>query len=286
VRQTGRVPEPADRQAFAERMRLQLESRYRGFQVAVDGAAFALRLVGAGVDVTLPLGPLHQACEREPARSASLIADYVRRAERQLTPRSGTEVSPSRLLWCVRGASYLETLSRATELVTLPLGGAMVAFIAAALPGSLMRGVPAADLAAAGLTEAAARAHADTNTRARFASLPERIRGAERIPADGWRLSSDTLFQGSVLLVGEVLAAFVERSGGEVLLGVPDRSEVLALPAGLPGAERFRMRVVRAWRESMNPVSRAVLVTDGTSLLELRRPPRRPGFELLGWLRG
>jgi len=60
---------------------------------------------------------------------------------------------------------------------------------------------------------------------------------------------------------------------------------VLALPAGLPSAERFRMRVVRAWRESMNPVSRAVLVTDGTSLVELRRSPRRPGFELLGWLR-
>jgi len=277
--------EPSEREAFAERMRLQLQSRYRGVEVSVDVTAFALRLDGAGVDVTLPLGPLHQACTREPERSAGLIADYVRRAERQLSPRSGTEVSPGRLLWCVRATSYLDALSRAAELVTRPLGAGMVAFIAEALPGSLMRGVPTGYLAATRLAEAAARAHADVNTQARFSSLPERIRAAERIPADGWRLSSDSLFQGSVLLVEAVLAAFVERSGGDVLLAVPDRAEVLALPAALPSADRFRMRVVRAWRESLNPVSRGVLVSDGTSLRELERESRRRGFELLGWLR-
>ena len=228
--------EPSEREAFAERMRLQLQSRYRGVEVSVDVTAFALRLDGAGVDVTLPLGPLHQACTREPERSAGLIADYVRRAERQLSPRSGTEVSPGRLLWCVRATSYLDALSRAAELVTRPLGAGMVAFIAEALPGSLMRGVPTGDLAATGLDEA-------------------------------------------------VLAAFVERSGGHVLLAVPDRAEVLALPAALPSADRFRMRVVRAWRESLNPVSRGVLVSDGTSLRELERESRRRGFELLGWLR-
>jgi hypothetical protein len=148
-----------------------------------------------------------------------------------------------------------------------------------------MRGVPAADLIAVGLDEASARARADANTAAHFASLPERIRGAPRIPADGWRLSSDTLFQGSALLVPDVLAAFAERAGGEVLLAVPDRAEVLALPAGLPSAARFRMRVVRAWREAMNPVSRGVLVTDGASLTEAEGGSRRRGFELLGWLR-
>ena len=56
------MSEPADRQAFAERMRLQLQARYRGVEVAIDGPAFALRLHGAGVDVSLPLAPLHQAC--------------------------------------------------------------------------------------------------------------------------------------------------------------------------------------------------------------------------------
>jgi hypothetical protein len=279
------MPDPADRHAFAERIRLQLQSCYHGVLVVVDDAAFALRLRGAGVDVTLSLGPLHHACERVPERAGGLIADFVRRAERQLSPRPVTDVSPSRLLWCVRGARYLDGLSRATELVTRPLGAEMVAFIAETLPGSSMRGVPSTDLAAAGLDDASARAHADANTRARFPSLPERIRAAERIPADGWRLGSDPLFQGSVLLVGEVLAAFAERSGGDVLLAVPDRSEVLAVPAGLPGADRFRMRVVRAWREAMNPVSRGILVTDGASLSELEVTPRRAGFELLGWLR-
>jgi hypothetical protein len=280
------MADPSNRPAFAERMRLQLESRYRGVDVEIDAAAFALRLRAAGVDATLPLGPLHHACQRQPARSASLIADWVRVAERQLSPRTGTEVSPTRLLWCVRGAGYLGGLNRSAELVTRPLGAGMVAFVAEALPGSLMRGVPTADLLAAGLDDGAARAQADANTEQRFASLPQRIRGAARIPADGWRLGSDTLFQGSALLVGSVLAAFAERAGGDVLLAVPDRAEVLALPAALPSAGRFRMRVVRAWREAMNPVSRGVLVTDGTSLAELGGRPRQRGFELLGWLRG
>jgi hypothetical protein len=279
------MADPAGREAFAERIRLQLRSRYPGVEVAVDAAAFAVRLRGGGVDVSLPLGPVHHACQREPARSAELIAEYVRGAERQLSPRTGIEVGPARLLWCVRGTGYLDELTRSAELVTRPVGAAMVAFIAETLPGSLMRGVPVRDLEAAGLDEAVARARADANTAARFASLPERIRAAARIPADGWRLGSDTLFQGSVLLVPEILAAFAERSGGEVLLAVPDRSQVLALPAGLPSADHFRMRVVRAWRGAMNPVSRAVLVTDGVSLSELAPRQRSSGFELLGWLR-
>lgn len=97
------MPDPADRQAFAERIRLQLQSRYRGIEVVADDVAFALRLRGAGVDVALPLGPLHHACQRTPDRAGSLIADYVRQAERQLSPRAPAGVSPSRLLWCVRG---------------------------------------------------------------------------------------------------------------------------------------------------------------------------------------
>ena len=280
------MPEASDRGAFAERIRLQLQSRYRGVEVIADPAAFALRLHGPGVDASLPLGPLHQACRREPEQSGSLVADFVRRAERQLSPRSATEVRPGRLLWCVRGERYLDGLNRAHDLVTRPLGAGMVAFVAEALPGSLMRGAAVQELAVAGLGEAEARARADANTREHFASLPERILSTDRVPADGWRLSSDTLFQGSVLLVPEVLAAFTERCGGDVLMAVPDRGEMLALPAGLPSADRFRMRVVRAWREAMNPVAREILITDGRSLREVERRPRRQAFELLGWLRG
>ncbi|HXZ99969.1 MAG TPA: hypothetical protein VEK76_06425 [Candidatus Binatia bacterium] len=275
-----------DRSAFAERLRLQLRSRYRGIEVGIDGVAFALTVRAAGAESTLPLAPLHHACLREPGRSASLIADFVRRAERQLSPRTGMEVNPSRLLWCVRSQRYLEGLSRAAELVTRSLGASVVAFIAEVLPGSVMRGLAAGDLESAGLDPATAGERASVNTGARFAALPERIRAADRIPADGWRMSSDGLFQGSVITVPEVLAAFAERAGGEVLLAVPDRSLVLALPASLPSAGRFRMRVVREWREAMNPVSRDLLITDGSSLREVESRPRRHGFELLGWLRG
>jgi hypothetical protein len=278
-------PVVGDRSAFAERMRLQLRSRYRTAEVEVDLEGFALRLRASGMEARLPLGPLHQACRREPERTATLISEWVGRAERQLSPRSGLEPRPGRLLWCVRGERYLESLNRAGELVTRPMGAGMVAFVAEELPGSVMRGLSRGDLEAVGLGGEAARERADTNTATRFAWLPERIHGAPRVPADGWRLGSDTLFQGSVLTVSEVLAAFAERAGGEVLLAVPDRSVVLAIPASLPGAVRFRMRVVREWREAMNPVSRDLLVTDGVSLRPEGPRPRRPGFELLGWLR-
>ena len=273
-----------ERRDFAERLCRQLRARYPGVEVTVDPDAFALRVRGAGSDASLALGPLLQACRREPAREASHIAGFVRGAERQLSPRSGTAVSPSRLLWCVRGERYLEGLARGGELVTRPLGAGMVAFIAEELPGSLMRGLAAGDLEAAGLDAAAARRGADANTRERFSSLPGRIRSADRIPADGWRLGSDVLFQGSALLVPEVLDAFAERSGGDVLLAVPDRSTLLAIPAAIPGAARFHLRVTREWREAMNPVSHEVLVTDGAGLRPVERAQRPPRWELLGWL--
>lgn len=270
---------------FAERMRRQLRARYRGAEVEVDDRAFALRVRSAGSESLLPLSALHQACQRHPARTGSLIADFVRQAERQLSPRTGLEVRPARLLWCVRSERYLGSVRRAGELVVRHLGAGMVAFIGEELPGSLMRGLPREDLAGAGLDDEAAEERADANTAARFASLPGRIRGAERLPADGWRLGSDPLFQGSVITVPEILSAFVERAGGDVLLAVPDRSLVFALPARFPTAGRFRMRVVREWREAMNPVSRELLVTDGASLSEVPRPARRSRLELLGWLR-
>ncbi len=267
-------------------MRLQLQSRYRGIEVVIDRDSFALRVTAAGAGGALPLTALHQACLREPARTGSLIAEWVSRAERQLSPRTGMEVSSARLLWCVRSERYLEGLNRADELVTRQLGAGMVAFIAGELSGSLMRGLPISDLEAVGLDPGSARERADANTRSRFAALPPRIRSTDRIPADGWRLGSDVLFQGSVITVPEILAAFAERTGGDVLLAVPDRSVVLAIPSSGAGASRFQMRVVREWREAMNPVSRDILITDGSSVHEVeRRRSRKGGAELLGWLR-
>jgi hypothetical protein len=274
-----------DRATFAERLRLQLQARYREQTVSVDAARFALRLAGGGVDVTLPLAALHNAVEREPQRTSSLIADFVRAAEGRLQPAPGAGFSPSRVLWCVRSRGYLDELSRSGELLRRDLGGDIVAFVAETLPGSIMRGVPRGEWEQRGHDDAAVSAAADQNTAARFASVAERVRTAERVPRDGWQYAGDTLFASSAVVAPEVLRAFAERAGGEVLIGVPDRALVLAIPAASPGAERFARRVQQEFRNAMTPVSRDVLVTDGSNLRALPRAERRRrGPALMAWL--
>ncbi len=76
-----------DRAAFAERIRLQLISRYRSATVEVDAARFALHVTGSGLDLMLPLAPLHHACERSPDRVAALISEYVASVDHRLTPQ-------------------------------------------------------------------------------------------------------------------------------------------------------------------------------------------------------
>jgi hypothetical protein len=279
----------ADRAAFAERLRVQFAARHPNLQVEADPARLALRLRGPGVDVTLPLSPLHLECARQPERTAALIAGFVRASEARLTPgatgSAGNGAGPTlgRLLWCVRARDHLADFSRADELLTVPVAADLVAFVAETLPGSYMRGVPREEWS--GIGDDVVRRAADANTAARFASLPERIRAAGRVARDGWRMSSDALFQGSVLVVPEVMRALVEKAGGEVLVAHPDRSLVLAIPAGADREEGFRRRVLRSWREAMHPVSRAVLVTDGTRLDESGTATARPRLGLMGWLR-
>jgi hypothetical protein len=275
---------PEDRTAFAERLRLQLQARYRDQTVSVDAARFALRLVGSGVDVTLPLTPLHSAVEREPQRTSSLIADFVRAAEGQLQPVPGAGFSPARVLWCVRSRPYLDDLSRSGELLRREVGGDIVAFVAEALPGSIMRGIPRGEWEKRGHDDEAVAAAADRNTAARFAPVAQRVRTAERVPGDGWQYAGDTLFAGSALLVPDVLRAFVEKAGGEVWIGVPDRALLLAIPASSPGAERFQRRVQQAFRDAMTPVSRDVLVTDAGNLRVLPHEGRRRRPPLMAWL--
>ena len=278
-----------DRAAFAERLRLQFAARHRNLEVEADPVRFAVRLRGQGVDVLLPLGPLHLDCTRRPQQTATVIADFVRASESRLTPRvngpaGGGGLALNRLLWCVRSRGHLADFSRAADLLTAPLPADLVAFVAEALPGSYMRGVPREEWAAVAGDDEVRRA-ADANTAARFAALPERIRAAGRVARDGWRIGAEPLFQGSLLMVPEVLRALAERAGGEVLIANPDRSLVLAIPAASPAEEGFRRRVLRSWREGMNPVSRAVLLTDGARLDESRSAPARPRLGLLDWLR-
>ncbi|MBV8300571.1 MAG: hypothetical protein JOY68_01450, partial [Candidatus Dormibacteraeota bacterium] len=153
-------PPGGDRSAFAERLRLQLQARYQGIDVDVDGARFALHLHGGGVDTTLPLAPLHHAVLRAPSETPAIIARYVASVDRQLTPRVATTVSLSRLLWCVRSRRSLEALSRAAELALRELPAGLAAFVAEELPGSIMRGVPREEWEAAGAGEDAVRAAA------------------------------------------------------------------------------------------------------------------------------
>ena len=260
-----------DRAAFAERIRIQLTARYRGARVDVDNERFALHVTGDGLDATLPLAPLQQAVLRDPARTPALIARFVTGVESQLTPRVFGGFSVDGLLWCVRSADYMRGIARASELLVRGMPGDLSAFAAEQLPASSMRGVPRSEWADARLDDDAVVAALDRNTKRRFARLVERIRGADRVPADGWRMAGDQMFQGSALLVPAVLAALVERAGGDVLVAVPDRGVVLALPSRLPAAAVFDRRVRREWRESMNPCSHTILETDGVALR--RRDP-------------
>jgi hypothetical protein len=257
-------PELADRDAFAERLRVQLQARYRGVQVEPDTLRFGLHVTGEGVDSRLSLTPLWTACVREPARTSVLIADFVRLAEGALTPAAPPPISLARLIWCVRTTEYLRDHTRSQDLLTRPVAGSLIAFLAETLPNSIMQGIPREQWIAAG--EEAVAAAADRNTASRFASYAGRIRGAERVARDGWSFKGDVLFMGSVLLLPDVLAALTERAGGDVLLAYPDRELVLAVPAGSEGAADFRQRVTRTFRAALNPVSRDVLRSDGERL--------------------
>lgn len=273
-----------DRYAFAERMRLQIASRYGGATVEVDGDRFRLRVTGPGVETSLPLAPLHQACTRDPANAPALIASFVASVEKQLTSPDPAGLSTSRLLWCVRNAASIAEMARAADLMSVRVGATMVGFIAEALPGSIMRGVPRQEWEAAGLNDDAVRAVADVNTERHFERLVGRIRRADRVPSDGWRVAGDPLFQGSILLVPAVLEALRTLAGGDVLLGAPDRGVAYVLAAGLPAAARFDRRVRREWREAMNPCSSEVLVYDGESVRTAPRPARKAGTLVLPWL--
>ena len=273
-----------DRGAFAERLRVQLIARYYNAHVEVDGARFALHVTGSGLDLTLPLAPLYHACERNEAQTPALIAEFVSSVEHQLTPQPAMMLSTSRLLWCVRNDRSIAKLGRAGDLLRVAVGADLTAFAAEELPGSIMRGVPRDEWSAAGLSDDDVQVATTANTAARFAPLVERIAKTERLPADGWRVASEPLFQGSLLMAPAVLEAFANRAGGDVLLGVPDRGVVLALPAALPTAERFERRVTREWRDAMNPCSRELLVTDGRSLRATSRRKRLSGPVVLPWL--
>jgi hypothetical protein len=56
----------------------------------------------------------------------------------------------------------------------------------------------------------------------------------------------------------------------------------LLIPAALPAAETFGRRVLQEWREAMNPCSREVLRSDGSTLRVVESSRRTTS--LLPWL--
>ncbi len=277
--------EASERNAFLERIRLQLQARYRELSVQADVGRWGLRLRGPGVDVRLPLSPLHAAVLRTPSRTGALIADFVRAAEAQLTPSTPLALSLARTIWCVRTADYLAEHTRTADLLVRPVAGDLVAFVAEHLPNSIMRGVPREEWAAEHGDDRVA-AETDRNTERHFARYPGRIRAAERVPRDGWSFSGDPLFEGSMLVVPSVLRALAERAGGDVFLATPDRGRVLAVPVAAPGAGEFERRVVRTWREAMHPCSRQVVRTDGSTVTAVASSAEERRAGLLRRLRG
>ena len=273
-----------ERAAFAERISLQLRARYPGSSIQLDPARYALRIQSPGVDVALPLAALHNAVDREPQRTATLIADFVRSVEGRLVPQADETFSLDRVLWCVRSEHYLQGVGRRDELLVDALGGDIAAFVAESLPGMVMRGIPRGESLLAAVEPQALRAAATENTARRFDRLLERVAGIARVPADGWRLSGDSLYQGSILVVPALLKAFVERAGEDVLIGIPDRGVALVIPASAPGAERFAQRVSAEFSESMNPCSRTVLRSDGHKLRVATDVRRRRPTPLMPWL--
>ena len=275
-----------ERLGFLERLRLQFEARHGDLQVEADPDRFAIRLRGPGLDATLPLTPLFEDCVRTPSRTPRLIVDFVNASQARLVRRSPAALSLPRLMWCVRTTAYLEDHASAADLLTRPVAGPLVGFVAESLPGAVMRGIPRDEWLAAGLGDDQVRDAADHNTAARFAGLVERIAAAERVPRDGWRLTTDPVFQSSLLVVAPALDALRGLAGGDVLIAVPDRAVVLAVPAGdADAATRFRQRVLRSFRESLSPLSRAVLRASSDGLTE-EQAPKRDRLSLLDRLRG
>src|SRR5260370_4919070 len=124
----GASDEIADRDAFAERVRIQLAARHPQLTVVGDTGRYGLRLTGTGVDVRLPLHPLQAACLRDPSRAALLIADFVRQTETGITPSTPPAVPLAPLTWCGRTPAYLSDHSPEAALLVRPVAGSLPAF--------------------------------------------------------------------------------------------------------------------------------------------------------------
>ncbi len=268
------------RREFQERILVQLRSRYPAWEFRADPDGFAVVGSRDRQSVSFSLTTLHQAVSRPGAAVPEEVSRFVAEAAPRLAAAEagGAEGAPdpTTLVWCVRTEKVISRYPRAGELVTRSLPAGLLAFIAEALPGEIMRGVSRLEAERSGLGEQQLSERADQNTEVRLAGWRERLQVEP--PHGRWLFTEDVLFSSSLLLVTDFLAAVAAKGGGTAHLLAPDRG-VLVAAVG-EGADPDQLRHIgrRLYGRAASPLIPQLLTTDGhrVALHPSEREPRRP----------
>ncbi|MHB1640439.1 MAG: hypothetical protein ACYCUD_11490 [Candidatus Dormibacteria bacterium] len=270
------------RQEFQTRILVQLRARYPAWEFRAVEDGFAISGSRDRLAVSFSLTTLHQSVTRPGAEVPQEISRFVAAAASRLAGAeegaTGGEWAPDpdTLVWCVRTERVIRRYPRADELLTRALPAGLLAFVAEALPGEVMRGVSRLEAERAGLGETQLAARAGHNTRVRLDRWRERL--AVPPPHGRWLFTEDVLFSSSLLLVPDFLRSVAEKGGGAACLLVPDRG-VLVAAAG-DGADPDQLRHIgrRLYGRATSPLIPQLLATDGSeiALHPSERAPRRP----------
>ena len=270
------------RQEFLERLLVQMCSRYPAWVFCGADESFAIVGRKDRVRLTLSLTGLHAATLVAGARVPEEITRFVAAAGPRL---SAAEESPtsegetpdrSALVWCVRTARVIERYPRANELLSRPMPAGLIAFVAEALPGEIMRGVSRLAAARGGIPDAELMTSADRNTAVRLDSWRQKLAAPPR--AGRWLFTDDVLFSSSLLLVSDFLSEVADKGGGHASLVVPDRGVLVAAIAEGANPAQLRHVARRLYGRSTSPLSPQLLATDGgtITLHPSEREARRP----------
>jgi hypothetical protein len=271
--------DPARRQ-FQERILLQLRARYPAWEFRAHPDGFAVVGSRDRHSVSFSLTTLHQAASGPGAAVPEEISRFVAQAGPRLAAAEAgaaeSTFDPTTLVWCVRTEKMISRYPRAGELLTRPLPAGLLAFIAEALPGEIMRGVSRLEAEQGGLQEQQLWESADQNTAVRLAGWRERLQVEP--PHGRWLFTEDVLFSSSLLLVADFLAAVAAKGGGNALLLAPDRGVLVAAVGAGADADQLRHIGRRLYGRATSPLVPQLLTTDGheVALHPSEREPRRP----------
>ncbi len=272
------------RQQFQERILTQLRARYPGWQFSAGADDFAAVATQGEARVLLSLTTLYQRTRLPgasvPEQISAYVAGVARRLSAQAAAAETSALDPERLVWCVRTERTIGAYSRAPELCLRSLPAGLVAFVAEALPGEVMRGVSVRDAAQAGVDQDQLTSAADRNTDLRLHRWREVL--AKSRERDRWLFTEDVLFSSSLLVVPAFLRALAHRGGGRAMLSAPDRGMVVAAVGPGMSPELLRHSVRRIYTLADSPLTPRLLATDGHSL-ELD-PSEQAQSQLPSWL--